>query len=161
MGPTLGLGASSTTAGPTLSCLTPRSSPQNFFFLQNYVQILRYTCVSGKAFQNLKEQSVVSKCDRHTSGSSTVSWKYNDANALPDCVREYFARKFDFFLLCSFPAYCTTEFPNIPDHASVSLAQSTNISGQVKIPQLLWQEYHKKQQIKTLFCHVKGCHDKM
>ena len=127
-GPTLGLDASSTTAGPTLSSLTPRSSPQNSFFLQNYVRIRRYTCVSGKAFQNLHEQSVVSKCDRHTSGSSTVSWKYNDANALPDCIREYFARKFDFLLTFNLipsllhnripkhPRPCVREFGSVDKH---------------------------------------------
>ena len=44
----------------------------------------------------------------------------------------------DTYLLYKFPnwvlfsAYCTTQFPNTPAHASVSLSQPTNTSGQAK-----------------------------
>ena len=49
----------------------------------------RYTCVEGKAFDTVFEQSVVGDCNHHTAGSNSVSWKYNDAAALPNCIRKY------------------------------------------------------------------------
>ena len=48
----------------------------------------RYTCVEGKAFDTVFEQSVVGDCNYHPAGSNSVSWKYNDAAALPNCIRK-------------------------------------------------------------------------
>ena len=45
--------------------------------------------MEGKAFDNVFEQSVTGDCNHHPAGSNSVSWKYNDAAALPNCIRKY------------------------------------------------------------------------
>ena len=116
------------------------SASKNFFLFgtaarpgaEQWWLTFRYTCTEGKAFDTLHEQSIVGNCNHHPADSSSVSWKYNDATALPNCIRKLHKIVGD-LIMHPFPAYCTTEFPNTPAHASVSFSQSTNNSGQVEI----------------------------
>ena len=41
---------------------------------------------------------MVGKCHRHTTGSSAVSWKYNHASALPNCIRKLIATRYIVFV---------------------------------------------------------------
>ena len=56
-----------------------------------YKSEIQYTCSQGRAFDAPPyNNSIAGDCKQQTTGSTQMNWKYNDANKLPNCIREYF-----------------------------------------------------------------------
>ena len=54
----------------------------------HYRKYITYSCRVGMAFQDVHTRQLNNSCNYQTNGAARPTWKYNQANRLPTCIRE-------------------------------------------------------------------------
>ena len=49
---------------------------------------ITYTCTKGQAFDKLYKEEVHGYCNTHNKPSPVITWKYNQSNKIPKCIRK-------------------------------------------------------------------------
>ena len=66
---------------------------------------ITYTCTKGQAFDKLYKEKVHGYCNTHNKPSPVITWKYNQSNKIPKCIRKisHIFLLFHWFFFPNFP----------------------------------------------------------